>query len=654
MALQVLQEKLKNLWIGWEIRMLVLLSLSLQIILILFGSRRKYIAKSWIKIPVWLAYLAADSVATVALGNLATSQGDYGVNSQKLSHQLQVFWAPFLLLHLGGPDTITAYSLEDNELWLRHFLGLVVQVGVAFNVFIQSWSNNTLTFLAIPVFIAGVTKYGERTWVLWSSSTASFKDSLLLTLDPSPSLVKINMKGDIEDQQECRGSHDLLEAHFLFKRFSFLFAGLVLSNNEVMKSRKIFDKKSAEEAFNLVSIELGFMYDLLYTKAIVVYSRLGIFLRCITFLSSISALVLFSIFINFHGYPLTDICISYFLLLGAVVLEVYSFIQHFSSDWTKLIFLIKSKNAYQQNICGTSTCHAQSNHKRWSKSMGQFNLISFCLKEDISITSIYINGVLKLLGVRKFFEKYLHLTSKDVNLQLQEIVNSQILNLPVDLGKTILDRRGDYVLKEKYLFDLSDNEWFIVDREFDESLLTWHIAIDICYHQDLDKHGDNFDHLKCKLSTCISNYMLYLLIFCPSLMPKGNGELRFRDTCDEVTQFFESERGVIGNKKIEACKMLFQRKKEIMREDFSVVDSGCYLANDLQSLELKENWSCEKKWEMISEVCVEMLTYAANHCEWKEHGQQLAKAGELLTHVSLLMAHYGFSAQYDPRAWNIS
>nr|GEV96486.1 hypothetical protein CTI12_AA530670 [Tanacetum cinerariifolium] len=32
------------------------------------------------------------------------------------------FWVPFLLVHLGGPDTITAFAIKDNELWLRHLL----------------------------------------------------------------------------------------------------------------------------------------------------------------------------------------------------------------------------------------------------------------------------------------------------------------------------------------------------------------------------------------------------------------------------------------------------------------------------------------------------------------------------------------------------
>ncbi|KAB8094794.1 hypothetical protein EE612_022137, partial [Oryza sativa] len=33
--------------------------------------------------------------------------------------RLVAFWAPFFLLHLGGPDSITAYELEDNQLVTR-------------------------------------------------------------------------------------------------------------------------------------------------------------------------------------------------------------------------------------------------------------------------------------------------------------------------------------------------------------------------------------------------------------------------------------------------------------------------------------------------------------------------------------------------------
>jgi hypothetical protein len=78
-------EEVINLWNNGEIRGMVLLSLLLQTILIVFGSRRKTIARSWIRILVWSTYLSADMVATVALVNLARSQGDSSGDDSKKS-----------------------------------------------------------------------------------------------------------------------------------------------------------------------------------------------------------------------------------------------------------------------------------------------------------------------------------------------------------------------------------------------------------------------------------------------------------------------------------------------------------------------------------------------------------------------------------------
>ena len=149
--------------------MLVLVSLTLQLSLLHFGSRRRYSVKTWSRVFLWLAYLGADSVATVALGvisNNKRNRNSCDCNDSQVQNELVAFWAPFLLLHLGGQDTITAYAVQDNELWLRHLLGLAVQSGVALYIFLLSWKVSWLSFLTIPMFLAGFIKYAERTWVL--------------------------------------------------------------------------------------------------------------------------------------------------------------------------------------------------------------------------------------------------------------------------------------------------------------------------------------------------------------------------------------------------------------------------------------------------------------------------------------------------------
>ncbi|XP_031272948.1 uncharacterized protein LOC116131433 [Pistacia vera] len=343
-------QEVVKLWNEWEIRVIVLLSLFLQIILVIFGSRRKYTRNIQIFLFVWLAYLTADWVATFALGNLARNQVDHDSMSFQSNNMLQALWAPFLLLHVGGPDTITAYFLEDNELWLRHFLGLVIQVLLAIYVMIRSWNNNTaLRFIAIPMFIIGIVKCGERCLVLWFSSAQQLKNSLRSSHDTGPDFAKalelihrgveVDVPDDGQDNSDQKNDHYLVMADLLFQRFSCLFADLILDHYERKKSYSLIPKESAKDACKLVAIELGFMYDVLYTKASTIYSGFGIFLRCFCFFSHVSVSVVFLIIIFItekHAYTLIDISITSVLLIGAIFLEIYAFIILLFYDWTKL------------------------------------------------------------------------------------------------------------------------------------------------------------------------------------------------------------------------------------------------------------------------------------------------------------------------------
>ncbi|XP_044496603.1 uncharacterized protein LOC123219015 [Mangifera indica] len=583
--------------------------------------------------------MGADWVATVALGNLAKIQANHENGSSKSYSRLQVFWAPFLLLHLGGPDTITAYSLEDNELWSRHFLGLIVEIGVALYVFFRSFNNTALTFLFIPVFVAGIIKYGERTYELWCASNRKFKEKLLSTNSMAENAMRMVMGKKEEDFSEIVPMEETKEisdgqsleddefnnsidaAHFLFKRLEYLFANLILGFNDRIRCYDIIKKhKSYEKAFELVEIELGFMYDVLYTKAKLIQTKRGFLLRAISFFSSVSALIAFSMVIDFHVYHQTDISITFLLLAGAVFLELYAFTIFLLSDWTK-IWLQKHR---VPKIISSFFFHR--NNKRWSESVAQHNLITFCIGDIQGNFSL----VRKLPHLGKLYDEYnpyRFLSRKDLDglmqmifQHLEEKADKIKDNYTVKLCKEELGHRGDHVL-EKYE-KINDLGWSTIDLEFDESLLLWHIATDICYHDDSDKHRPGAGNLykQLKISKQLSDYMLYLLVLCPSMLPQG----------------------IAMKEKEVATKLLEKISKRPITQ--SILSDGCELARELQ-----QETDSEKKWEMISEVWVEMLTYAASHCGWREHGQQLWKGGQLLTLVSVLMAHLGLSEQYNAK-----
>ncbi|KAK4419748.1 hypothetical protein Salat_2387700 [Sesamum alatum] len=177
--IQVIPDSFIQFLNEWEVRALILLSLTLQSLLSTLGNRRKYICKIWIRITLWCAYLLADWVAIVSLGIIAKSTLDDCQKGENVDddplNQLMWFWAQFFLLHLGGPDTITAYSLEDNELWLRHLVGLVIQTGLAFYILLVALPGSSwLPVLSILIFVAGLIKYGERLFALFASNSENF------------------------------------------------------------------------------------------------------------------------------------------------------------------------------------------------------------------------------------------------------------------------------------------------------------------------------------------------------------------------------------------------------------------------------------------------------------------------------------------------
>ncbi|GLT80795.1 hypothetical protein SLA2020_522150 [Shorea laevis] len=129
----------------------------------------------YVAILVWSTYLTADWMP----------QLPWALSSRPKRMISMVnwlfFWTPFLLLHLGGSHTINAFTLSDNELWLRSLFGLISQVGVAVYVYLRfGTSSNThiiLTYMAIPLFMARIIKYGERIWILWAASRKQYSKS---------------------------------------------------------------------------------------------------------------------------------------------------------------------------------------------------------------------------------------------------------------------------------------------------------------------------------------------------------------------------------------------------------------------------------------------------------------------------------------------
>lgn len=181
-----------KLWDAWHLRGCIILSLFLQAFLVSFSSTRQRSKSTLLRFLVWSAYLVADWIAAVAIGAILNSQGDLCESLAGNQDDLFAFWASFLLLHLGGPDSITSFALEDNELWIRHLLGLFFQgLAAAYSIYL-TLPTNKLWLPTILVFVVGVVKYGERTYALYLASLDRFGDSGTNSLPPDDQEISLS------------------------------------------------------------------------------------------------------------------------------------------------------------------------------------------------------------------------------------------------------------------------------------------------------------------------------------------------------------------------------------------------------------------------------------------------------------------------------
>jgi hypothetical protein len=111
-------------WDEWQLRALVLASLFVYYILNFSFTVRCLPRLRRLRVVIWIAYIGSDALAIFALATLFNRHKQQTVTATT-GRALEVMWVPIILIHLGGHPTISAYSLEDNELWKRHVLTFV-------------------------------------------------------------------------------------------------------------------------------------------------------------------------------------------------------------------------------------------------------------------------------------------------------------------------------------------------------------------------------------------------------------------------------------------------------------------------------------------------------------------------------------------------
>ncbi|GKV14882.1 hypothetical protein SLEP1_g25685 [Rubroshorea leprosula] len=316
--------------------------------------------------------------------------------------------------------------------------------------------------------------------------------------------------------------------------------------------------------------------------------------------------------------------------------------------------------------------------------MAQYSLLWLSLKEKCSIRII---EELRYKEFEDFNKDYRQLIFKHVEEKFEEfekqraqpeVRSTSTLETAI---KEFCSQRGKGIL-EKYQKQKSEVkiEWSILEWsisvEFDQSILIWHMATEICYYSKDEIANLSDEAKKCReFSLHMSRYMLYLLVISPFMLPAGIGFIRFRDTRAEAMEFFEEQRPTsrgegtvpallklsrkicscrsssiveVEQRRKEACMMLLEVRTDVppmkVKGDRSksVLFDACRLASTLNAIS-----DSYLKWNLLKDMWLELLAYAACHCRGNDHARQLGQGGELLTHVWILMAHFGLTEQFQ-------
>ncbi|KAH7546097.1 hypothetical protein FEM48_Zijuj01G0164500 [Ziziphus jujuba var. spinosa] len=648
MKIQLLPKMLKDVWDDWGIELLIAVSCGMHMVLTLFGSsrRRMQARKVSLRFIMWSAYLLSTYVATVIIGKLTVIPvSDY--EEEVTDSELRGFIAPLLLVQLGSHDAITAYSIEDNRLGVRQIVSLIAQSSSVVWILLRCWTYSAISYLYLPLALAGFIKYGETTWALSTALTGKSGVTISeLRQDPKYLSEIFKNVGDDPDLELILRAY----CRFYFVKphiDRWLYKPLYESN---LKWYSIDEHhKNPEDMFRITDLELGFIYDVLYTKAPIIYTWTGFVFRLVSTLCLVSSSVVFACLFrdSFVFYINAGVI---FVVLGVIItLEAYQIYMLFLSDWA-IITLIEHRNKPGVKRLLNALVRRSRKWKRWSNTMGQFNLIRYCLDYD----RLRCGRFLKFKGLDIEIRKYFCTNSVGIPSALKEMMidemaklnnkKQEVKRLKKEKKKSsYIGRIGEFALNIHNIILPESAEsfnWCVgAVADFDKSIVVWHLATEICYHSET---GKQHPHPKTEMGRILSNYMMYLLIMRSDMLSITTSDIVFLHASQQLRVVLKTGKYTLIRDEKTACEELKTRNLAVGPESAetepTMVTKDWDVLGDAKMLSEKLSQN-ENAWDLICSVWMDMLCFAATNCGTNRHLLHLRRGGEIVTHIWLLQRH---------------
>ncbi|KAL8160292.1 hypothetical protein V2J09_001829 [Rumex salicifolius] len=630
--------KVEHIWSLWNLRGFIIFSFSLQCILIIGASLRVQTAKSWVHRLIWLVYLLADWAAYYAIGLVVPINR---LQDQLNTYDIHSFWAPFLLLHIGGPNTIAGFSLEDNELWDRSVLHIVVQAGATVISIYRSLSKRRLLAPTLLVFVAALTRYAGRILALYEGSM----DGLIREIGTSKARNKDKRGAEpiqsivikrVEPMELAAHSYDL------FQKYKGIFCALSIEDDvEAYDDRKKLFSRKPDQALLEMEMEVSLAYDLFYTKIwTIMVNEMGKILHIISLAGEVGALVLWAL-ANKQGYHKVDIKLTNALLVGGLFLDVVSLLKLVFSDLA-ICHLIKWKRdssstmgeepsstmglvifAMKQLLWVRNRATRWVLFRRWSGSIKQFDWIRN--KED---------DCCGLRGLGERMTKTLGIEWGVSEVKLSDDFMNHIFPKPKRQKENSVGRNEPIANAFPHIC----NRLGVV-----HTFIVWHTATYWFYA--INPYDEDMTTLQAKLSQfneLLSKYMMYLLFYHPKMILEGvQLEMSVADMIQKLKEIKDKgpKAGILigycsSSSDLDEMLIEWEQANDKMR---LILKLAFYIVVNLESAGHLQ--------EIMNEMWIDFLLYFAIHCSGRMHVQQLGNGGELLTLVWLMMTHLSLTIE---------
>ncbi|OEL19194.1 hypothetical protein BAE44_0019787 [Dichanthelium oligosanthes] len=521
------------------------------------------------------------------------------------------------------------------------------------------------------MFVVGVLKYGERVWALMRADSCG-----------SSSLSATSYKKDFRTD----GAHHrrwYYEGHGIIKPLAVAYTLLDVPK-QMFEGPTRYVKAINPRArpykgvfmMDVVGLQLSMMFDLLYTKAAVVHTWLGLFIRVISLAFTVTALWLFFTLSDQDGYSRVDVSVTKVLLIGAVILETMSLLRAVFSKWTAVLLF-------------ESACHDPllRYHHELSACGAFANLVGFAIVK----VEFYGKAAMQLLLRSKtywsgccmqqhsFFKLCKHTTGSKIAEMIgrEDLWDSmfyswtthapefiiervvRVLGTPTDSGSThVTESHGLNALRRSGMKELmqlltrteseGEGERLTMRLELDESILVWHIATHVYIQwlrEDYTVHDDYSFRLRGAVEV-LSNYMFFLLATRPYMLPYPVTRERYVQLC------YDTRTSLNLCSTFHLLRAIELQMEALMREDPFIptpdmspqpaprsinptLDIGCQLAANL----IHRDNDLNVTLDMINGVWVEMLCYTAYRCNENFHAKHLSGGADIMTVVALLMIY---------------